>query len=112
MNPTKNVSVIEIDNQIFERLCDTKMDDMILEIQSQYRELEEKVNSVITRWTKIKDKDFYFETKNKVLFSDTSKLKYTMLSDVPGISYGDKVDYIKKCDDGEKKKFEAIGKSE
>ena len=35
MNPTKNVSVIEIDNQIFERLCDTKTDDMILEIQSQ-----------------------------------------------------------------------------
>ena len=66
MNPTKNVSVIEIDNQIFERLCDTKMDDMILAIQSQYRELKEKVNSVITRWTKIKDKDFYFETKNKV----------------------------------------------
>ena len=108
MNPTKNVSVIEIDNQIFERLCDTKMDDMILEIQSQYRELEEKVNSVITRWTKIKDKDFYFETKNKVLFSDTRKLKYTMLNRVPGARYSDKVDYIKKCDEGEKRKLEEI----
>lgn len=108
MNPTKNVSVIEIDNQIFERLCDTKMDDMILAIQSQYRELKEKVNSVITRWTKIKDKDFYFETKNKVLFSDTRKLKYTMLNRVPGARYSDKVDYIKKCDEGEKRKLEEI----
>lgn len=108
MNPTKNVSVIEIDNQIFERLCDTKMDDMILEIQSQYRELEEKVNSVITRWTKIKDKDFYFETKNKVLFSDTRKLKCTILNGMPGTRYSDKVDYIKKCGDYEKRELEKI----
>ena len=49
MNPTKNVSMIEVDDQIFEKVCDAKMKDMILAIQTQYKELEEPLNYITNK---------------------------------------------------------------
>lgn len=74
MNPTKNISYIEVEQGLFEQLCESRYDEKIYEIQEGYFELKREVEEKITRWMKLKEIDCYLETKNKILFPDTRKL--------------------------------------
>lgn len=97
MNPTKNVRYIEVEKDIFEQLCESKYDDKVRKVQEKYAALKQEVSGQITRWMKIKDKDCYLETKNKILFPDTRKMKQTDLRVHASDSYDGILQYLREC---------------
>ena len=97
MNPTKNVKYIEVDEEVFLTLCETKYDEKVLKIQEKYHEFEKEMSGKIVRWMKIKDEDIYFDTVYKVLFPDTRKMKLTYLESWYNDSYEQAVEYFNSC---------------
>ena len=103
MNPTKNVRYIEIENDIFEQLCEYEYDEKIHEIQKNYELLCQSLAKHMNKWMKLKDKACYFNSVAKVLFPDTRELIETDLRVHQSNSYKIIVDYIKLCDEDTKK---------
>ena len=102
MNPTKNVKYIEIENDIFEQLCEFEYDNRVRLIQDNYGILCKLIEKHIGKWMKIKDKDYYFNSVAKVLFPDTRKLVETDLRLHVSDSYEATVSYINSCGDDTK----------
>ena len=97
MNPTKNVKYIEVDEEVFLTLCETKYDEKVLKIQEKYHEFEKEMSGKIVRWMKIKDEDIYFDTVYKVLFPDTRKMKLTYWASWYYDSYEKTLEYLNSC---------------
>ena len=103
MNPTKNVRYVEVENDIFERLCESEYDKKVQLIQSNYGILCQSIASHMGKWMKLKDKDCYFVPGAKVLFPDTRKMVETDLSIHISDSYEATVNYINECGEESKK---------
>lgn len=97
MNPTKNVKYIEVKEELFTQLCEGKFDEKVVQLQNRYRELEKDLSGKLTRWMKLRDKDCYLDTVNKVLFPDTRKMKLTDLRAYKSDSYDAVLEYIAGC---------------
>lgn len=103
MNPTKNVRYIEIENDIFEQLCEYEYDEKIREIQKNYEILCQSLAEHINKWMKLKDKACYFNSVAKVLFPDTRELVETDLRLHVSDSYETTIEYLKSCSEDTKK---------
>lgn len=108
LHSTKNVRCIEVPNDLFEHLCEIEYDKKVKEIQQNYDQLFQSIEKQIGKWMKLKEKDCYFNTKAKMLFPDTRKLRATDLSvcnDIAMNSYKAVVDYMESCDETKKKEW-------
>lgn len=103
MNPTKNVKYIEVEKDIFDVLVEHKYDEKVSQIQNRYQKLEKELSQKITRWMKLKDKDCYFDSVNKILFPDTRKMKLTDLRVRVSDSYDSTLEYVEGCSEEELK---------
>ena len=99
MNPTKNIKYIEIGSDIFEYLCDIKYSQYIIKLQEEIKQLKEKVNSSIPKWSKIRNMDVYFDSENKILFPDTRKMQLTDLRVHYSDSYNEIVNYLNEANE-------------
>lgn len=97
LNPTKNVRYIEIENDIFEQLCECEYDKKVRMIQKNYQVLCQTISGHIEKWMKIKDKDCYFNSAAKILFPDTRKMVETDLRLHVSDSYDGTVRYLNSC---------------
>lgn len=98
MNPTQNVRCIEVDKDLFDRLCEFKYDETLEQIRQKYLQLKKGVSRKTGRWMKIRDTDCYLDTKSNVLIPDTRKMQPTDLKSYSSGSYDDIVEYFKTCD--------------
>ncbi len=102
MNPTKNVRYIEVENDVFEQLCEYEYDQKVKDIQKNYGDLCHSIAKQMGKWMKIKDKECYFNSVAKVLFPDTRRLIETDLRLHVSNSYADTVNYLNGCNEDTK----------
>ena len=43
MNPTRNVKYIEVAQDIFDSLCEKRFDELVSEVQAEYKKLKNKL---------------------------------------------------------------------
>ncbi len=103
MNPTKSVNLIEVDNSLFEILCEEKYDEKVLLIQENYNKLVNAITNNQSAWMKIKDKDCYFIPSLKLLFPDPRKMRLTDLSLHVSKSYKGTLNYLVNCSEHTRK---------
>ena len=97
MNPTKNVRYIEVEKDIFEKLYDCKLDEKVLQIQAKFQQLENEVSEKMTRWMKLKDTEYYFDFKTKILFPETRNMHITYLGMHVSDSFSERLLFLDGC---------------
>lgn len=76
METTKNTQYIKVPQALLDQMCGEHLKE---KIRQRCKQMEAQVNACETVWLKLRDRDFYIQTKEKVLFPDTTKMQETWI---------------------------------
>ena len=96
METTKNTQYIKVPQALLDQMCGEHLKE---KIRQRCKQMEAQVNACETVWLKLRERDFYIQTKEKVLFPDTTKMRETWFAGyTSGSSYAEMVAVIQRAE--------------